>query len=232
MLRAFGTLTVIALTLAACAGYAQDNGRETMFEEDIIETSAGELKITLVGHGTLMFTFGGKVIHVDPVSREADYSAMPKADVILITHEHGDHLDPKAVALVRKEGTEIVLAERCARAVTGGTVMNNGDVRKVAALTVEAVPAYNILHKRPSGEPFHPRGHGNGYIIAFGQTRVYVAGDTENTPELKQFTDIGVAFMPMNLPYKRRKWSRTRPGPFAPRSSTPTTSARPTPRNW
>ena len=91
-----------------------------MFEEDTFETSAGELRVTCVGHGTLMFTLGQTVIHVDPVSGEADYGAMPKADVILVTHEHGDHLDPQAIAAIRKEGTTVILTEQCARAVSGG----------------------------------------------------------------------------------------------------------------
>jgi len=172
-----------------------------MFEEDNIKTSAGDLKITFVGHATLMFTFGGKIIHVDPVSREADYSTMPKGDIILITHDHPDHLDPEAIAKVRKEGTAILLPEKCAPAVAGGTVMKNGDVRTVDGLRIEAVPAYNIVHKRSSGEPFHPRGVGNGYIITFGDKRVYVAGDTENIPEMKELSNIDVAFLPMNLPY-------------------------------
>jgi len=172
-----------------------------MFETDVIKTSAGNLTITFVGHGTLMFAFGGMTIHVDPVSREADYTKMPKADLILVTHEHGDHLDPAAIAAIRKFTTAIVLTEKCAEKVAGGLVMGNGDVRELAGLKIEAVPAYNILHKRPSGDPFHPRGVGNGYIITFGDKRVYVAGDTENTPEMKKLKDIAVAFLPMNLPY-------------------------------
>lgn len=172
-----------------------------MFEEDIIKTSDGDLKITFVGHGTLMLEFGGKVIHVDPIFREADYSKMPKADIILITHEHRDHLDAEAIAAVRKEGTVVLLPERCASTVTGGTVMRNGDVRTAGGVSFEAVPAYNIVHKRDTGQPFHPRGHGNGYIITFGDKRVYVAGDTENIPEMKKLGSIDVAFLPMNLPY-------------------------------
>jgi len=209
---AFIVSCLIILTLAACAGRMQPTlgfgdgrarppRRESMFEEDIIQTSAGDLKITFVGHGTLMFTFGDMVIHVDPVSREADYSGMPKGDLILVTHEHGDHLDAEAMAQVRKDGTEIVLTEKCASAVSGGIVMKNGDVRTVGGLKIEAVPAYNIVHKRDSGQPFHPPGVGNGYVITFGDTRVYVAGDTENTPELKALKGIDVAFLPMNLPY-------------------------------
>ena len=88
---------------------------EAGFEVDRIQTDQGMLEITFVGHGTLMFTVGGKVIHVDPVSREADYAKMPKADLILITHEHRDHLDPQAIGLVRTEKTSIVLTEACAR---------------------------------------------------------------------------------------------------------------------
>jgi len=172
-----------------------------MPETDTIKTSVGELKITFLGHGTLMLALGDTVLHVDPVSREADYGKLPKADVILITHEHGDHLDPSAVAAVRQESTTVVLTEKCAAQVPGGTVMRNGEVRTVVGLKIEAVPAYNIVHVRSPGQPFHPRGEGNGYIITFGDTRVYIAGDTENIPEMKQLKDIAVAFLPMNLPY-------------------------------
>ena len=182
-----------------------------MLEEDIVKTSAGELKITFIGHGTLMFAFGGKIIHIDPVSREADYTKMPKADLILVTHEHGDHLDPEAIKVIRKEKTEIVLTERCAKEIKGGIVMKNGDVKTVLGLKIEAVAAYNIIHKRDNGRPFHPKGDGNGYVITFGDLsasehvqagkRVYVAGDTENIPEMKKLKDIDIAFLPMNLPY-------------------------------
>ena len=186
-----------SLVLAA----AMAEGGTRMFETDTIKTSAGELKMTFVGHGTLMFALGDTIIHVDPVSAEADYAKMPKADLILITHEHRDHLDPAAVAAIRKEGTAILLTAKCAAAVRGGVVMKNGEVREVGKLKVEAVPAYNIAHKRPSGDPFHPKGDGNGYIVTFGDTRVYVAADTENIPEMKALKAIAVAFLPMNLPY-------------------------------
>ena len=171
------------------------------FEEDVIGTSEGDLKIAFIGHGTLMFTFKGKVIHVDPVSREADYSRMPRADLILVTHEHGDHLDTRVIKILRKQQTKLVLTKTCAERVAGGIVMENGDVRTVGGLKIEAVPAYNIVHKRSGGQPFHPKGRGNGYVITFGDKRVYVAGDTENTPEMKKLRDIDVAFLPMNLPY-------------------------------
>jgi len=171
------------------------------FETDFIDTGDGGLMITFVGHGTLMFLYNGAVIHVDPVSREADYAKMPAADLVLITHEHGDHLDPKALEQIKKENTVIVLNGKSAEKINEGIVMKNGDVKTVQGVKIEAVPAYNIVSKRASGEPYHPRGIGNGYVITLGGKRVYVAGDTENIPEMKELKDIDIAFLPMNLPY-------------------------------
>jgi len=171
------------------------------FETDVIKTSAGDLEITFIGHGTLMFNLGGKIIHVDPWTQLTDYSNMPKADLIVLTHEHRDHLDLKAIEILRTEKTDVVLTPTCSSQVNDGIVMNNGDVRIVKNLKIEAVPAYNIVHMRSKGVPYHPKGVGNGYVITFGDKRVYVAGDTENTPEMNVLTDIDIAFLPMNLPY-------------------------------
>lgn len=171
------------------------------FETDGISTSGGELKITFIGHGTLLFDYNGKVIHVDPWTRLADYSQLPKADIILLTHHHQDHFDLKAIAQIRTESTRILLTKTCAESFAGGEIMKNGDVKTVDGLRIEAVPAYNRVHMRKPGVPFHPKGEGNGYILTFGNKRVYVAGDTENIPEMKRLTGIDVAFLPMNLPY-------------------------------
>ncbi len=168
---------------------------------DTIKTEGGDLAITLIGHGTLAFAYQGKVVHVDPWSRLADYSQMPKADLILITHEHSDHLDPKAIETLRKDSTVILLTQACAEKVPGGKIIKNGETQTVAGLKIEAVPAYNIVQKRPDGTAFHPKGSGNGYVLNFGKTRVYVAGDTENIAEMKNLKNIAVAFLPMNLPY-------------------------------
>jgi L-ascorbate metabolism protein UlaG (beta-lactamase superfamily) len=190
------------LVLMICLGHlAVAAPAQAGFEKDTIATSAGDLEITFIGHGTLMFRFGGKVIHVDPVGRYADYSQMPKAHVILVTHEHGDHLDPKTIAKIAADDTVLVLTEACAKQIGRGVVMKNGDVKTVAGLKVEAVPAYNVVHMRSPGQPFHPKGAGNGYVLTFGKTRVYVAGDTENVPEMADLRDVAIAFLPMNLPY-------------------------------
>jgi len=174
---------------------------EESFETDLIKTSAGDLKITFIAHGTLMFEFNQKIIHVDPVGRYADYAQMPKADLILVTHEHGDHLDKNAIKSIYQDHTKLVLTATCAEKMGKGIVMKNGDVQTVAGFKIEAVPAYNIVHEREKGVPFHPKGIGNGYVITFGDKRVYVAGDTENIPEMAKLKNIDIAFLPMNLPY-------------------------------
>lgn len=184
-------IAVVALTAAAQAAS----------QTDAIKTSQGDLKITFIGHGTLMFEYGGKVIHVDPWGKLADYSKLPKADLILITHEHPDHLDLDAIKKIKTDKTVVILTKNCAKKVGSGEIMSNGDSKSVTGLKIDAVPAYNLVHMRDKGMPYHPKGVGNGYVITFGDKKVYIAGDTENTPEMKALKGIDVAFLPMNLPY-------------------------------
>jgi L-ascorbate metabolism protein UlaG (beta-lactamase superfamily) len=170
-------------------------------ERDYFNTIKGELEVTFIGHGTLMFLFQDKAIHVDPWSNLADYNQLPEADIILLTHEHHDHLDLSAINIIKKKDTSIVLTEACSEKIDGGIVLKNGDIKTVKGIKIEVVPAYNVKHKRDNGQPFHPKGMGNGYIINFADFRVYVAGDTEDIPEMKEIKDINIAFLPMNLPY-------------------------------
>ena len=190
-----------SLVLLIFLGLANFSSAQSQFEKDTFQTSEGELDITFIGHGTLMFKFQDKVIHVDPWSNLADYNQLLKADIVLITHEHHDHLDLDAINAIKKEDTTVVLTETCSEQIGDGLVMENGDMEVVKGIKIEAVPAYNIQHKRDNGEPFHPKGMGNGYILTFGELRVYIAGDTENIPEMKEIKDIDIAFLPMNLPY-------------------------------
>ena len=182
-------------------GSSQSNDAAKAFEVDTFATELGDLGITFIGHGTLMMACGGKVIHIDPWTKLADYSKLPKADLILITHEHPDHFDEQAIRILRKDSTVVVLPEICKETIADGLVMKNGEKKKILGLEIEALPAYNLVHKRPDGQPYHPKGRGNGYLITFGKTRVYVAGDTENIPEMQHLKDIAIAFLPMNLPY-------------------------------
>lgn len=170
-------------------------------QKDTIKALEGDLTITFIGHGSVMFQFGGKTVQVDPFGKLADYSLFPKADLILITHDHFDHLDLDAITKAGSDATKVILTRAAAGKLGRGDIMVNGDTKKVMGLTIEAVPAYNLIHMRSEGVPFHPVGVGNGYIITFGDKRVYVAGDTENTPEMKVLKGIDIAFLPMNLPY-------------------------------
>jgi len=172
-----------------------------MFVEDLFPPAPLALKVTFVGHATLVVTYGDTVIHVDPVDEKADYDAMPKAGIVLVTHDHSDHFDLNAIAKIRTPETAVVVAARCAGKVPGAIVLQNGDSRALKGVRIEAVPAYNIVHMRAPGSPFHPKGDGNGYVLTLGTRRVYVAGDTENTREMKSLKRIDVAFLPMNLPY-------------------------------
>jgi L-ascorbate metabolism protein UlaG (beta-lactamase superfamily) len=172
-----------------------------MSVEDVFSPAPLALTITFHAHSTLTFNYGGTVIHVDPVGQFADYAAAPKADIILITHEHSDHLDPESIAMIRTEGTVIVGTAKCAAALPGIIALHNGDSRAVKGIRIEAVPAYNIKHEREPGHPFHPKGEGNGYVMTLGDRKIYVAGDTENTREMKALKGIDIAFLPMNLPY-------------------------------
>jgi L-ascorbate metabolism protein UlaG (beta-lactamase superfamily) len=172
-----------------------------MYKTDRIETADGNLDITFIGHGSLMCQFNGLVIHIDPVSDMGDYSQLPKADMILVTHDHFDHFNPDTIKMLTKEGTEMVGSETCAKETKGCIVMKNGDTKTVKGIPIKAVPAYNIKHMRSPGNPFHPKGVGNGYVISFGDKKIYIAGDTEDIPEMKELKGIDIAFLPMNLPY-------------------------------
>ncbi|MBF0413906.1 MAG: MBL fold metallo-hydrolase [Desulfamplus sp.] len=170
------------------------------FEKDIIKTSVGDVEITFIGHASLIIGFKGKIIHVDSWSKLAYYSALPKADIVILTHHHPDHFDSDVIKTISKSKTILVITYECSKKVSG-EVIKNGDTKNLQDILIEAVPAYNIVHKRDNGQLFHPKGEGNGYILTFGATRVYIAGDTENTAEMQALKNIDVAFLPMNLPY-------------------------------
>ena len=196
-------LTLGAPAVAASPADAPGTAAKAMPapQEDIIETSAGPLALRFIGHGSLAFGFAGKTIYVDPYGKVGDYAAMPKADLVLITHEHGDHLDPAALTAVAGPDTPLVVSEIVREKLGRGTALKNGEQIEVLGIPIAAVPAYNIKHKRDTGEHFHPKGRGNGYVLTFGDARVYVAGDTEDIPEMAALAGVDIAFLPMNLPY-------------------------------
>jgi L-ascorbate metabolism protein UlaG (beta-lactamase superfamily) len=174
------------------------------FTTDKIPAKGGDIEITFIGHGSLMLKFNGKNIQVDPFSNLADYSSFPKADLILVTHQHFDHLDTSAIQKVKTEKTQLVLTKKCKETVgsLGNiTILKNGESKEIFGIKITTVPAYNLVNKNKSGAAFHPKGEGNGYILSLGGKKIYIAGDTENTPEMKKLKNIDIAFLPMNLPY-------------------------------
>lgn len=177
-------------------------------QTDVIKTDIDDLKITPINHASLMLEWNGIAIYVDPTSQGV-YTGLPKADLILITDIHGDHMDPKAIAALKKEGkpeTLIFAPEAAAKTIGDAMIMKNGERRgisKGATMTIEAVPMYNLTRGPAPGQFYHPKGRGNGYILSLGSSRprIYISGDTECIPEIKALKTIDVAFMCMNLPY-------------------------------
>ncbi len=167
---------------------------------DTEKTAAGDLVITPVHHGSVMLQFAGKVIHVDPWS-QGNYSSLPRADYILITDIHGDHMDRAMIDKLKKETTIIVAPAAVAKTITEAQVIHNGEKKRFGEIEVEAVPMYNLQRGPQPGALFHTKGRGNGYILTLGGKRVYFSGDTEAIPEMKALRNIDIAFLCMNLPY-------------------------------
>jgi len=168
------------------------------FSSDTIETNDGPLTIYFIGHATMMMKYNNLIIHVDPVNEYADYKKMPKADLILVTHEHHDHFDVQAIAAITKKSTAVVLNNSARNLLKSGQALEQGDSAIIQGIKIKAIPAYNTTAGR---DKFHPKGRDNGYVLNIGGRNIYLAGDTENTPEMSQLKDIDIAFLPVNQPY-------------------------------
>lgn len=165
---------------------------------DVFPARGGDVTVTPLVHASVQIEHAGKVIHVDPWS-VADLSTAKPADLILITDDPVHHLDVKAIARLRKPGAPVVITGSGLKRVPDGIVMKNGEQREVAGIPIEAVAAYDLT----PGEPYHPKGEGNGYIVTVGGRRIYFAGVSACVPEIKAVRNIDVAFFPMNLPVQR-----------------------------
>lgn len=186
------TLACLVFVLAVSAASAQR-------PEEEFSTAAGPVKTTPIRHASLMIAGGGRVIYVDPA--QGNFEGLPPADVILVTHAHGDHLSDMIIAALTKTGTQVLGPEVVVKARPGTTLIRAGESRQFGPWKIEAIPAYNLKRARPDGQPFHPKGEGLGYVLAYGGMRFYVAGDTEGIPEMTALKNIDVAFLPMNQPY-------------------------------
>lgn len=192
-------LMLATMTFAACSRKTNTDDAQT----DTFKTKSGkEITITAIKHGSMRITFEGREIEVDPVCKlkpVTDYSKLPKADFIFVTHEHFDHCDTVAIHQLEKPKTVIVTNANCAKIIGKGKVMHNGDHLRLADdITVDAVPAYNTT---PGKEKFHPKGRDNGFILTLDGFRIYISGDTEDVPEMKEIKSIDVAFLSTNQPF-------------------------------
>ena len=174
------------------------------FETDTFTTPEGKrVKIHALMHSSIHIEYDGRNIYVDPCTnlhgRMVDYSTMPTADVILVTHEHFDHYDTAAIRQLNTDGTQLIMNPRCVELYGSGKAMKNGDEMQLPDFgTLTAVPAYNTTEGHLQ---FHPKGRDNGYILTLGGLRIYIAGDTEDIPEMADLKDIDIAFLPCNQPY-------------------------------
>jgi L-ascorbate metabolism protein UlaG (beta-lactamase superfamily) len=197
VIAGLSALPVLPLAASVMGSYAQEAPMG-----DTITTSEGDLTIYPIDHASLVMTLGDAVIYVDPVGTADLYAGLPAATAVLITHEHQDHYNAELLAeiapgvpLITNPAVYDMLPDDLK---ANATALANGESGELVGIPVEAIPAYNISPDRLN---FHPQGRDNGYILTIGDTRVLVAGDTEDTPELRALTDIAVAFLPMNLPY-------------------------------
>ena len=158
------------------------------------------VEIKPIHHGSLVLKYQDKVIHVDPWSR-GKYDGVFKADLVLITDIHSDHMDPDQIQAVTKPGSIIIAPEAVQKTVTEARVLRNGQTTEVLGIRIEAIAMYNLKRGPGPGKLYHTKGRGNGYLLTLGQERVYVSGDTECVPEIRALNNVDIAFICMNLPY-------------------------------
>lgn len=192
----------ILTCLLAILGLSTACGQQT-FEVDEFKTKSGKtVKFHALVHASIRIEYNGKEIEIDPVrklgNKTIDYATMPKADFVFVTHEHGDHFDKEAIKILSREGTQLIMNKRCADMYGPCGVLANGQSAQFGDISVDAVPAYNISEGRTQ---FHPKGRDNGYILTIDGLRIYIAGDTEDIPEMKDVKNIDIAFLPCNQPY-------------------------------
>lgn len=192
------------LLALACSFFALSSFAHSATATQTFRTSAGEVRITPLNHASTLIEAGGKTIYLDPAKPAklpAKFAGSPKADLILITDIHPDHMDPASIADLSKAGTDILAAPAVVATVKTAKPIANGETKTWQGWTIEAIPAYNLTRGPAPGKLFHDKGRGNGYVLTYGGVRFYFSGDTEGVPEMRALKNIDVAFVCMNLPY-------------------------------
>jgi len=193
-------LTTLCLFLAFGALLPQQAKSQYRIK-DVVPTSKGDLEITVIGHCFYHFKFNRLNIYVDPIPNVGDISMLPKADLILITHDHRDHFNTNIIQYLSKYDTKVIASKSCIPKMDFGEFLENGQQTTFDEIYIKAVPAYNVVNLRPDDIPYHPKGDGNGYFLVFGDKTVYVAGDTEYIDEMRFFMKPDIAFIPMMMPF-------------------------------
>ena len=199
--KVFAFTSVLVFAFAAI-GWPKA-GQAAELSGDTIAAQKGNIALHPINHATLALNWNGITSYVDPVGGAARFKALPAPGLILLTDIHGDHLNKETLEAVAKPDTKIVAPPAVAEQLPAElrertTVLTNGQSGEVLGIPIEAVAAYNIT---PQRQQFHAKGRGNGYLVTLGGKRIYISGDTENTPEMAALENIDVAFLCMNLPY-------------------------------
>jgi L-ascorbate metabolism protein UlaG (beta-lactamase superfamily) len=192
-----GITSIGLTTIRPFAAHAQSGGG------DVYDAETGQITIHPIDHASFVMTTPSMVIYCDPVGEASAYSSHPAPDLILITHEHGDHYNAETLAALVGANTKLVTNPAVYAMLSDdlkakATAIANGETTTVEGMEIEAIPAYNTTEERLR---YHPKGRDNGYVLAIDGRRVYIAGDTEDIPEMRALEDIFIAFVPMNLPF-------------------------------
>lgn len=172
-------------------------------QADQIATSKGPLTVHPLNHATLALTWQGKTIYIDPTGGAKMFEGIPAPDLILITDIHGDHFNPESLNAIKAEKATLIVPQAVADKLPAElksevVVLNNGKNTEQMGIRIEAIPMYNLPQ---SSDAKHTKGRGNGYVVTFGNKRIYISGDTSGIPEMRALKNIDVAFVCMNLPY-------------------------------
>ena len=170
--------------------------------QDTIKADKGDITVVPIEHATFVMKWNGKTVFVDPTKGGDAFKEHGKPDLILVTDIHGDHFDPKTLAAVRASDAVLIapaaVADKMGSDKGAAKVLANGEKAKVGDIEVEAIPMYNLTPERKN---LHTKGRGNGYVLTMGGKRIYISGDTEDIPEMRELKTIDAAFVCMNLPY-------------------------------
>lgn len=192
-----------AATTVGTITFLPYSSRAASHASDVFATKTGEIKVHPVSHASFVMETPVGTIYCDPVGEVSAYAAFPPADLILVTHHHGDHYNPDTLAGLMAENTQIIANPKVFDMLPDNlksktTSVANGGSSTYKSLTLDAIPAYNLTEERSK---FHPKGRDNGYVVGIDGFRIYISGDTEDIPEMRALTNIDLAFVCMNLPF-------------------------------